>query len=352
MKRFLIFQALLCSICFAVFGQKGQKTYFMKSNGQEVGTLDSADFVRIVNPIDSGNMVSIKEYHKISSRVKVEGFGLFRRGQLIFHGDFNFFDDEGLLIKKETFDYGRLKGLSYHYYKNGLLKKIHNWDTGIFYTEYYLDMTDHVNVTIGIQNGVSDFSVKGGKLVYFADSLGRILVKDGNGYLKQTLTYFGEDFDEEGNYKNGFKEGKWFGQNSLGSKIFREEYKKGELVSGIMEFDNKKYRYNYLFETPHLKSDKSNRIAHWYLNGINFYDNLVKDLSKDKEIDPLNIVLYIGKKGEVLEVAFEKKLINKVVEKQLKTVFLSMPKWEPGKFRGLVTTTKYISSIPLYKSME
>ncbi|HEX6226556.1 MAG TPA: rhomboid family intramembrane serine protease [Chryseolinea sp.] len=81
------------------------------------------------------------------------------------------------------------------------------------------------------------------------DSLGNQQVKNGNGVSRRW--YPSGQVAEEGEYKNGRKEGLWYGFHPDGKPYFKEQYRNNRLIHGVSE-DPKGQRYVYdnLSELP------------------------------------------------------------------------------------------------------
>lgn len=81
------------------------------------------------------------------------------------------------------------------------------------------------------------------------DSLGNQQVKNGNGISRRW--YYSGQVAEEGEYKNGKKEGFWYGFHPDGKPYFKEQYRNNRLIHGVSE-DKKgqRYVYDYLSELP------------------------------------------------------------------------------------------------------
>ena len=81
------------------------------------------------------------------------------------------------------------------------------------------------------------------------DSLGNPQVINGNG--KSIQWYASGQVAEEGNYRNGRKEGMWYGFHQDGKPYYKEQYRDNRLVHGVSEGkDGRRYVYDHLSEFP------------------------------------------------------------------------------------------------------
>jgi membrane associated rhomboid family serine protease/antitoxin component YwqK of YwqJK toxin-antitoxin module len=81
------------------------------------------------------------------------------------------------------------------------------------------------------------------------DSLGNQQVINGNGKSKHW--YSSGQLAEEGDYKNGRKEGFWYGFHPDGKPYYKEQYRDNRLVHGVSEGkDGRRYVYDHLSEFP------------------------------------------------------------------------------------------------------
>jgi membrane associated rhomboid family serine protease/antitoxin component YwqK of YwqJK toxin-antitoxin module len=81
------------------------------------------------------------------------------------------------------------------------------------------------------------------------DSLGNQQVVNGNG--KSVHWYASGQVSEEGEYKNGRKEGLWYGYHPDGKPYYKEQYRDSRLIHGVSEGrDGRRYVYDYLSEIP------------------------------------------------------------------------------------------------------
>ena len=81
------------------------------------------------------------------------------------------------------------------------------------------------------------------------DSLGNQQVVNGNG--KSITWYSSGQVKEEGTYRNGRKEGLWYGFHPDGKPYYKEQYRDNRLIHGVsVGKDGKRYVYDHLSEYP------------------------------------------------------------------------------------------------------
>lgn len=84
------------------------------------------------------------------------------------------------------------------------------------------------------------------------DSLGNQQVINGNG--KSTTWYSTGQVAEEGEYRNGKKEGLWYGFHPNGRPYYKEQFRENRLIHGVSEAkDGRRYVYDHLSEYPFPK---------------------------------------------------------------------------------------------------
>jgi len=84
------------------------------------------------------------------------------------------------------------------------------------------------------------------------DSLGNQQVINGNG--KSTSWYSTGQISEEGEYRNGKKEGLWYGFHPDGKPYYKEQFRENRLIHGVSQAkDGRRYVYDYLSEYPFPK---------------------------------------------------------------------------------------------------
>jgi len=217
MKPTLIIAFLLSTItCLA---QK-RNVYFLKNDGIEVQTRDSADFIRIVTEPDTGaTNFKVLEYYK-SGKAKFAGESSTVE-PLTLEGSAIFYFSNGKRSAMEQFNHG-VKKVSSTYYPNGKLQAIRE------YPEALADSNRYKNFTLTTYN----------------DTTGKPRVVDGNGDFAGFEIEMSDRY-AEGKIIAGKKEGTWKGSYPDDKVTFVEEYHDGNLLNGTcITASNKKYSYH------------------------------------------------------------------------------------------------------------
>ncbi|RZK15632.1 MAG: energy transducer TonB, partial [Flavobacterium sp.] len=227
--------------------------------------------------------------------------------------------------KKSTVNYKKneITGTAYYFFADGKVKKR---------LEYIEE--DPIEKKAGIKSLDAKF-----KLIYQVDSLGKVFVQDGNGHLIEETKIGKEVLVEEGDYKDGYKEGVWTGKYLSGKSSYTETYSLSKLVSGVNTVGDKTYEYTDLGSPPQFKG------------GINqFYKYLSRSIKYPTEAYKSGIggsvymSFVVEKDGQVADVKIDKRVYPSIDEEALR-VMNDSPKWIPGTQRGLPVRVKY--NIPI-----
>jgi len=203
--------ALCLLLSITAFAQK-QNVYYMKNDGRQVSTTDSADFIRVISEPDSGStLYNWKEYYP-SGKVKLIGKSSHINPPVAEDQCVTFFPS-GKRKEVATYKTGAKTGEIFNYYPNGTLYTVKQ------VTPVSKVLYDAINQEYIISST--------------NDSTGKALVVDGNGY------YLGFDDEfkyiaEEGNLKAGLRDGDWKGQeiDKEGKITFIERYDNGKSQGG------------------------------------------------------------------------------------------------------------------------
>lgn len=317
---------------------------YVAANGEHTSTIDSAYIIREIDRPKQGNIFTFIDFYKSGHKLKLSGAGYWQNKVLKFHGNFTTYNFDGTKAEELSFEHGENKGEIIDFFTNS---QIHRKSERIKVRDMYEYDRSHAEL-----NHLPNYSYYTYKINYLADSSNKVLIKNGNGFLAQNLNYLGEDFIEEGNFKDGFRDGVWKGKNLSGSLTYQETYKKGVLQNGILTAHGRKTKYNKLFTAPDYKYS-NNHNAELYIKSIDFYKQYVPNFkSEDRGDYYIGVCLSINENGEVDQVTFRQPIANKKVEDALTKALLNMPKWEPATLRGIKTRANYISNIPFFKAME
>jgi antitoxin component YwqK of YwqJK toxin-antitoxin module len=325
MKRILILLGLTI-VLSAVKAQKKQNVYFLKNDGAQVATKDAADYVRIIQAPDSGETYfNLQEFYvdgKQKTLGKVSAFD----PQLVYQGMLIEFGENGKRKSIVTYKSGILLGMGYSYFSNGKLER------QLEYLPYEPNLTNFM----GTAFPVNSMLILPYKLIYQGDSLGNAFVKDGNGHLVHHLKIGKDEFVEEGNFKDGFKQGVWTGKSTSGLISFIETYEKNKLVSGISKADGITYSYTKIIDPPSYKGG----IVGWY----NDLSRASKYPYSGREEDGFGIVktsYNIDIDGSITDVKIVESLYPALSEEAKRTLF-NAKKWVPGKVRGIPVKVNHV----------
>ena len=205
MKAFTTLLLLLASItCQA---QK-QNVFFLKNDGSSVELKDSADFIRIVTePDHKSQLFNVTDVYK-SGKKKLVGKSSNPDLPTKFEEQTVEYYENGKRLAISNYKLGNPVNEKFEYYPNGKLYIVKK------YLEQPIDKPNEHPFLI-----TSNY-----------DSLGTVLVIDGNGYYKAFDRKFERTF-EEGPIKNGLRDGEWKGSED--TTDFVETYKTGLLIEGL-----------------------------------------------------------------------------------------------------------------------
>lgn len=153
------------------------------------------------------------------------------------------------------------------------------------------------------------------KIISFWNKKGIQTIVNGNGYYE----HLHNAIISKGNYKNGYKIGKWNGYKN-NQKYYEENYKKGKLITGTSwDKEGTEYTYNTIFEAAkYLKGKKS--ISKFFSKNLSDSNNSI-------------IKFKILKNGDVGDINITESSCSICDEKTIKKL-KEMKKWKPQKFRG------------------
>jgi TonB family protein len=311
MKRLLFFPAVLwVSLCFS----QRQNVYFLKNNGKYVDQRDSADYIRIVREPDSASVLyNVAEFY-LNGKQKRIG-------------------------KSKTIDPPRFEGVCVEYYASGNKESVTNYKNGLKAGLVYAYYTN------GKPYLVTEYPAGGTPDGYFGDyliranydSLGAALVENGNGYGKIYDNSF-KYIAEEGNVKDGKRDGTWKG-TSKGLKLsFKEEYKDGQLISGMGVCDDgTTTSYSKSRGTrPKFRGGYS-AFSRYLGNNITYPDH-----ERENNIQGRVILAFVVEKdGTVTEVRVNKS-VSPALDAEAVRVISNSPRWIPATLYGKPVRVSYM----------
>lgn len=238
------------------------------------------------------------------------------------------FDKENHLIQSYSYsdpEARKLNGETIFYYTNGKKKSSIN----------YVDNRLVGNAFTWYENGnpkeessyldVSWGSAKHQKMINYWNEKGEKTVDNGNGFLESN----GDYLTEKGNYRNGFKEGKWTGNSLKNTFSYEETYTDGELVSGVsIESDGTKNEYTSL----EVKPEPIKGMGHFY-KYISKNFNAPNSAYKNKIQGKIIVAFVVDKEGKITEPKIVRSLGTELDNEAIR-ILTSYENWKPALQKG------------------
>ncbi|HVW95621.1 MAG TPA: TonB family protein [Mucilaginibacter sp.] len=318
MKPYLTLLFLLVAI--HGFAQR-QNIYLLTNDGKYVHARDSADFIRIVREPDSAStLYNVMEFY-MNGKLKTKG-------------------------KSKQINPPEFEGQCMTYYPNGQRKAISLFSDGLrsgpeflFYPngKPYLVREYHNDKEI-------EGDLRGYVIQSCFDSLGTVLAENGNGYVKIHDDNF-TGVIEEGELKNGHRDGTWKGYDGRIEASFGETYANGELIAGTATFaDGSLSSYSKARLTaPYFAGGKE--AYYEYLNNNIIYPAY----ENTHDIGGTAVISFtVEKDGTVSDVEVEKSVTQRLDNEAIRVIKKSTH-WKPGTAFGKPIRVKYhvpVSFIP------
>ncbi|TDQ82843.1 MORN repeat protein [Sphingobacterium yanglingense] len=197
---------------------------YIKKDGSFTPLKDSAAYTSILQlQANDAGLYELNEYYPNGNLKRHAWVKTPDPKRLRFEGPVKSFYDNEVLQSIYQYSNDKIADTAKRYYRNGVLKE----------TRFYVKNQSSPAL-------IADYELAS-RLVYYADSLNNVQVKNGNG----TATFFSDDQDfEQGNYVDGLRAGHWKGKMTKGKYQFEEWYEKGVLTKGITT-DSTGQEYNY-----------------------------------------------------------------------------------------------------------
>jgi TonB family protein len=265
--------ALLFAACFCLFlnASAQQKiTSYLKNNGFFVNSIDSADYIRIVRPINLGSKLYVVEEFYRSGKIRSIGYTKWPR-VVAYDGSFTSFFENGNPKQTMIYSENEVVDSVSSYYPNGNLYTI----------QVYKKLKDS---TVIYMNTLKD-------------STGSILVNNGNG----TAVLYDENFTYvtgTGDFRNGKQDGEWTGAlRNVDTLFYKERYANGGMLSGEST-DGKGNIYHYTVSNmdPKFKGNKD------FYRFIGMQVRYPPELARKKIQGTVHIVYTILTNGEISNV--------------------------------------------------
>jgi len=252
---------------------------------------------------------------------------------------FLMFYKSGKLKEEKTLsgkDVGFVIGEGIEYYENGnksssifYENKIRHGKTFSWYENGKLKEEGEFNR----ENSLTD---KHFKMINYWNEKGEKTVIDGNGVVNSKNDYY----EENGNYKNGYRDGKWNGKSLKNAFYYEELYSDGKLISGVStDEDGTKNEYTVLEVRP----EPVKGINHFYKHiGKNFVQT---DISwKNNIYGKIIVDFVIEKDGSIVDVKIRKGLGYGLDEEAMRVVKM-YENWKPAFQKGRKVRCSF--SIPI-----
>jgi len=294
------------AIYTAAFSQK-QNVYFLKNDGKQVSTKDSADYVRILSEPDSGSVLyNVKDYY-LNGKPRFVGKSA-QVDPLVLDGSSIMFYPSGKRKEMATYNQGRKVDDVYNYFPNG---------KPYSHINYFLSRISIVMASGAPVDPMPPY------FVACNDSTGKSLTVNGSGHF---IVYDDDmiNIREEGPVESGRKNGEWKGITLDSNRItYTEKYSGGVLVSGTsVDKFGIKYRYTHQHEpAAQIKQDAS------------LFQAISLHRKQPSRVSQGLLTFWVNTDGSISNIAITAKLDDASRLDILKAV--NSKKWNPARFYGV-----------------
>jgi len=293
---------------------------------------DSADFIRVIQEPDSGSTnYNLLEFYPDGSRKTLGTVSAFNPF-LKYEGQRISFYKNGKKKSMELYERNERLGACHYYYEDGTHRKSVSYK-----------LTEKKNAA----RAANAFPSLSGRLdsivIYQADSLGHVMVEEGEGHVIESLPDYGGSV-VEGDFKRGYKHGTWVLKSKSGEFSYREEFKDGVFISGESEKDGMKRTYTSIDTPPDFKGGSAA-----------FYSYIMKNVTYARDAQQNNIQgkvflsYVVDVDGTVTDIKVDRGLYPSLDEEAVR-VLQYCPKWTPGMKHGFPVRVKY--NIPVSFSLH
>ncbi|WP_134090185.1 energy transducer TonB [Olivibacter sp. XZL3] len=325
--RSIAFATVLSFITLFYLPAFGQNQTFVYLNKKRypVAEKDSAEYIRILTPGETSEApYKFVELYK-TGEVYCTGEAFFNGDRISLIGLITTFQKDGKKVSEEHYKEGVQEGICRYYYNNGNLKK---------------EIIAPGRTGEGKENSTMELSPK--KLVAFYDSLGIQLVKDGNGHVAEVDE---EGDTEEGDYKDGYKDGRWTGTFLKRRYSYTEHYDQGKLLEGTsVDSTGSEVQYTKVEEMP------------TYPGGLQaLYRFIATNYKYPRQAYQRGLAgavilsFVIDAQGKVGEIKVMKDLGMGTGQEGVR-VLQNSGAWVPGRMRGIPVRVSY--SIPIQLNLQ
>lgn len=309
------------------FGQVAFRTYYTQKN-KETKNVDEALYYRDLI-ISEGQNAPIQVIEKYVSTNKTKLVGLYNNmADKKFIGPKLQAYSNGKIKSKEKFSFdGALIDTAEYYHPNGKLR--------IAY-QYLYDVKEE-------KTAVTDTLI-----LIFRDSLGTPHLINGNGYVEEyeedNLLNSEPHTIEKGNYDNHKRTGQWVGTFMKGKYSFIEEYKDGEIITGISKDSlNNTFSYdkNNFKKQPTYPGDII-ALRKYVANNYQY----PKEAVRNRINGTVRLSFQIDTEGKMTAINVDNDLGYGTGEASIKAL-KGAKKWTPGIMRGVPVKVAYTLPIRL-----
>ncbi len=297
MKKLILFFLLVSKIAFSQ--ESNDKIIYLDSLNREVG-IENKYYTKI-----------IKDYYFEKSEYK--NSLLYKSGKL---------KEEKTLSEK---DGGYTIGEQLEYYENGTKRSSVLYENKIKNGKAFSWYEDGKLKEEGEYNRENSSLVKHYKMINYWNEKGENTVNNGNGLV----TIKGDYFEENGNYKNGYRDGKWAGKTKKNSFYYEEIYSDGELISGVStDEDGAKNEYT----KNEVKPEPFKGMADFYKHISNNF-RAPNSAYRNKIKGKILIAFIVDKEGKIVE----PKIISSLgtdLDNEAIRVLTSYENWKPALHKG------------------
>lgn len=310
-----ILTLITLTVFINAFAQKRTTVSYFKK-GMVTKNKNDYDYRRVIQETDTPSLYRLFEFYPDNKEKTVATISKFEPN-LVYEGIKESFNKQGFLTSKVNFKNGNLTGECTYYYDSGKLESVFHYDERDEKTKN------------------SEKAER--KWITGIDSLGNQFIKDGNGLFKKTDKK-GEV--EEGNYRDGYKDGIWKGTANKAS--YEEIYDNGIFKSGITTLpDGKQITYDKIGTQPEFKGG----MAEFYKYLARNY-KYPADALRNRISGKLYVTFVVEKDGSLTDLSFKNDLGYGTQEEAIR-VLNECPKWNPGKQHGMPVRVKYNININL-----
>lgn len=162
----------------------------------------------IYYPDSAHKPIQVEELYASNNNLKLRGTVIDILANNFFGKKYEYYENGNLKSEIMLLDNLRQIDTAYYYHPNGKIKSI-----------FYYPFTINSN---------EKYTISSPLYLLYADSTGKELLKDGNGFAVDESSAY-----SEGNYVNHKKEGQWKGHFSDKKYTFVETFKDNKIISGI-----------------------------------------------------------------------------------------------------------------------